>query len=96
MRIKKISGYVECSAMNDPESVKKVFEKACKLGLSQVTGISIPTDDVDGLMQDDENVGCFDKFFKKCNKQWNLLYSIYNNVCRWWLLGETRILTGKH
>ena len=72
MRIKKISGYVECSAMNDPESVKRVFEKACKLGLSQVTGISIPTDDVDGLMQDDENVGCFDKFFKKCNKQWNL------------------------
>ena len=69
VRIKKISGYVECSAMNDPESVKKVFEKACKLGLSQVTGISIPTDDVDGLMQDDENVGCFDKFFKKCNKQ---------------------------
>ena len=55
--------------MNDPESVKRVFEKACKLGLSQVTGIAIPTDDVDGLMQDDENVGCFDKFFKKCNKQ---------------------------
>ena len=35
--------------MTDTESVKKVFEKACKLGLTQVSGIQIddPVDSVD-------------------------------------------------
>ena len=31
--------------MTDTESVKKVFEKACKLGLSQVAGIEIHDED---------------------------------------------------
>ena len=44
---RKIHGYVECSAMTDPESVKKVFEKACKLGLSQIDGINIEDDPVE-------------------------------------------------
>ena len=44
MRRRKIDGYVECSAKNDTESVRKVFEKACKLGLSQIEGIKFEDD----------------------------------------------------
>ena len=51
MRKKKIDAYVECSAMTDTESVKKVFEKACKLGLTQVSGIQIQDDPVDNVDQ---------------------------------------------
>jgi small GTP-binding protein len=55
VRKQKIDGYVECSAMTDTESVKKVFEKACKLGLTQVSGIMIeddPADTVDAKPDD--------------------------------------------
>ena len=44
---RKIDGYVECSALTDTESVKKVFEKACKLGLSQIDGIKFDEDAVE-------------------------------------------------
>ena len=36
MKKLKIDSYVECSAMTDAESVKKVFQHACRLGLSQL------------------------------------------------------------
>lgn len=52
MKKLKIDSYVECSAMTDTESVKKVFEKACKLGLSQL-GINIQ-DETDGIPESDQ------------------------------------------
>ena len=57
---RKIHGYVECSAMTDPESVKKVFEKACKLGLSQIEGINIEDDPVEDVKKCEvKNPCCF-------------------------------------
>jgi len=55
---KQIDGYVECSAMTDTESVKKVFEKACKLGLTQVSGIQIQDDPEDTIDSKQEKTFC--------------------------------------
>ena len=55
--------------MTDTESVKKVFDKACKLGITQLTGTQIQ-DEVDSPKEkpDQDDVGCFDKLQKmlKC------------------------------
>ena len=56
MKRRKIDGYVECSALTDTESVKKVFEKACKLGLSQIDGIKFDEDAVEETKKTEE--GC--------------------------------------
>ena len=58
MRRRKIDGYVECSAKNDTESVRKVFEKACKLGLSQIEGIKFEDDQEDDSTPDTKKFCC--------------------------------------
>ena len=61
---RKIDGYVECSALTDTESVKKVFEKACKLGLSQIDGIKFDEDAVEETKKTEQ--GC-------CSISWDNL-----------------------
>ena len=58
VRRRKIDGYVECSALSDTESVKKVFEKACKLGLSQIEGIKFEDDQEDDSTPDTKKFCC--------------------------------------
>ena len=58
MRRRKIDGYVECSALSDTESVRKVFEKACKLGLSQIEGIKFEDDQEDDSTPDTKKFCC--------------------------------------
>ena len=40
VRKRRLDAYVECSAKDDKESVKRVFEKATKLGLVQLGAIT--------------------------------------------------------
>jgi len=58
VRRRKIDGYVECSALSDTESVRKVFEKACKLGLSQIEGIKFEDDQEDDSTPDTKKFCC--------------------------------------
>ena len=58
MRRRKLDGYVECSALSDTESVRKVFEKACKLGLSQIEGIKFEDDQEDDSTPDTKKFCC--------------------------------------
>ena len=63
----RIDGYVECSAMNDPGSVKKVFLKACRLGLEQL-GVKLEdeTDHGQKCGTNEDQAGCGTAFKRIC------------------------------
>ena len=61
MKKLRIDGYVECSAMNDPGSVKKVFLKACRLGLEQL-GVKLEDETDHGESTNDDDSKCWSGF----------------------------------